>query len=406
MKLIHFWEKSYRHREGLNGIHAIYINNLMRTLAWSLGGLFSPLYIFFLGYEQNGLIAGLKVVILAIVIERMLVTLLALPLGKLVFRLGFKWSVLLGSSLLSIYFFLPVIFPRSFTLIVVMSVIAAFQILIYWIARLSLMSLDGDKSHYGHDVSFLAITERLVSILGPFVGGYLVARGGFAHLFAVVTAVSIISALPMFFIRDHKITDGISFSGLMNFLGDKENRHLNRSFFGQGLHDSVDGFFWPIYFFLVLKSYELIGGVTSMIMACTIVVVYLVGRRFDRQRALGGNEDEKSFTLATVWLAFLLFVRPLFAGVMSLVGYNFVYSMSTPYWWIPYDSYLYSAGKRFSSPLAFYAYREIVYSIGRFGILLVLFFALDLIPAGLLWWIIFGLGAVGILLGSSMKKES
>lgn len=406
MKLVHFWEKSYRHREGLNGVRAIYINNLMRTLAWSLGGLFSPLYIFLLGYEQYGLVAGLKMVIFAFVIERVLVTILALPLGKLVFRLGFKWSVLLGSFLLSIYFLLPSIFPRSLALIVVMSVIAAFQILIYWIARLSLMSLDGNKSHFGQDVGFMAITDRLVSILGPFVGGYLVTHGGFPNLFAVVTGVSIISALPMFFIRDHKIVDGISLPGFLDFFRARENRHLNSAFFGQGLHDSVDGFFWPIYFFLVLKSYELIGGVTSVITACTIVVVYLVSMRFDRQRALGGDEDEKSFSLTTVWLAFLLFVRPLFAGVMGLIGYNFIYSMSTPYWWIPYDSYLYSAGKRFSSPLAFYAYREIVYSIGRFSIPLLLFFALDLIPAGLLWWVIFGLSGVGILLANGMKKES
>lgn len=406
MKLIHFWEKSYRQREGLNGIHAIYINNLMRTLAWSLGGLFSPLYIFFLGYEQNGLIAGLKVVILAMVVERFLVMVLSLPLGKLVFHLGFKWSILLGSFLLSIYFLLPSIFPRSLTLIVVMSVIAAFEILIYWIARLSLMSLDGDRSHYGHDVSFMAITDRLVSILGPFVGGYLVTRGGFASMFAVVTAVSFVSALPMFFIRDHKITDGISFSGLVEFLKNEKNRHLNIAFFGQGLNNAIDGFFWPIYFFLILKSYELVGGVTSVVTGLTILVVYLAGRRFDRLRALGGNEDEKSFTLATWWMTLLTIVRPLFAGFASLIGYDLVVSLSGPFWWVSYDSYLYSAGKRFKSPLAFYTYREVIYSIGRFSVVLFLFFILDIIPVGWLWWVLFGLSGLGILLANGMKKES
>ena len=406
MKLVNFWEKSYRHREGLGGIHAIYINNLMRTLAWSLAGLFSPLYIFFLGYEQGGLIAGLKVVILAMVVERSLVMLLSLPLGKLVFRLGFKWSILLGSFLLSIYFLLPSIFPRSILLIVVMSVVAAFEILIYWIARLSIMSLDGEKSHYGHDISFLAITERLVSILGPFVGGYLVTRGGFASMFAVVTVVSIISALPIFFIRDHKITDGISFSGLVEFLKNEKNRHLNIAFFGQGLNNAIDGFFWPIYFFLVLKSYELIGGVTTVVTGLTILVVYLAGRRFDRLRALGGDEDEKSFTLATWWMALLTVIRPFFGGVMSLISYDLVVSLSGPFWWISYDSYLYSAGKRFPSPLAFYAYREVIYSVGRFSVVLLLFFVLDVIPVNLIWWVLFGLSGLGIALANGMKKES
>lgn len=406
MNTVHFWDKSYKHKEGLNGIQAIYINNLMRTLAWSLGGLFSPLYVFLLGYEQNGLIAGLKIVILAIVVERVAVTLLSLPVGKLVFRMGFKWSILFGSLLLSVYFLLPSIFPRSLALIVIMSIVGAFELLFYWIARLSLMSMDGDRSHYGHDVSFMAITERLVSILGPFVGGFLVTRGGFSNLFAVVTVVSVISALPMFFIRDHKISDGISFSGLMEFLKNRENRHLNLAFFGQGLNNAIDAFFWPIYFYLVVKSYETIGGISSVITALTIVVVYLAGRRFDRQRAMGGDKDEKSFTLVGIWLSVLSFIRPLFSGVVGLAGYSLTYGVLVPFWWIPYDSYLYSAGKRSKSPLAFYAYREVVYSIGRFGVVLPFFFFLDVIPERLLWWVIFGLSAVGILMANGMKKES
>ncbi|OGD70771.1 hypothetical protein A3A84_03415 [Candidatus Collierbacteria bacterium RIFCSPLOWO2_01_FULL_50_23] len=406
MKLVAYWEKSYRHKEGLNGVRAIYINNLMRTLAFSLGGLFSPLYIFLLGYEGHGLVAGLKVVILSIVIERAMVTLLALPVGKLVFRLGFKWSILLGSILLSIYFLLPAVFPRSLTLIVIMSLIASVQILVYWLARLSLMSLDGQRSHYGHDVSFMAITDRLVSILGPFVGGYLITRGGFSSMFAVVTGVSVISALPMFFIADHKITDGISLKGLLEFVKNKKNFHLNLAFLGQGVNNSIDGFFWVIYFYLVVKSFELLGGVTSINMALTILIVYLAGRMFDRQRASGRHDDKKTFTIATAWIALLTFIRPLFTTFLGFVGYDLVTSLSGPFWFIPYDSYLYSAGKRFESPLAFFTYREVVYSIGRFGVVLLLFFVLELIPAGLLWWVIFSLSALGILMANRMKRES
>ncbi len=406
MNLVHFWDKSYKHKEGLNGIQAIYINNLMRTLAWSLGGLFSPLYVFLLGYEQKSLVAGLKVVILAIVVERVAVTLLSLPLGKLVFRLGFKWSILLGSLLLSVYFLLPAIFDRSLGLILLMSVLSAFAVLIYWTARLSLMSMDGDRSHYGHDVSYLAITERLVSILGPFVGGYIVTIFGFKGLFAVVTIVSIISALPMFFMTDHKITDGISVAGLLRFIKDKKNRHLNVAFLGQGLNNSIDGFFWPVFFFLVIGSYELIGGITSVITALTIVVVYSAGRKFDKERAAGGDLDEKSFTLATIWMVVLTIIRPLFAGVASIIGYSFFLGSIVPFWWIPHDSYLYSAGKRAESPLAFYSYREIVYSVGRFLPIVALFFVLDFVSQGFLWWLIFALAALGILMGVGMRKES
>lgn len=394
-----------RYKE-LNGIQAIYINNLMRTLALSLGGLFSPLYVFLFGYEGATLVAGLRVIILSIVVERVTVTVLAIPLGRLVYKMGFKWSVLWGSFLLSIYFLLPTVFDRSLVLIVVMSFLSALSILIYWIARNSLMSMDGDRGHYGHDVSYMAITERLVSILGPFVGGYLVATGGFQVLFAVVTIVSIISALPMFFMVNHKIIDGISLSGLVDFVKSKKNKHLNIAFFGQGLNNTVDGFLWPVFFFLVLGSYELMGGVTSMIMALTIFIIYLAGKKFDKQRAVGGEIDEVNFTKAGVWLAVLSFVRPLFAVPVSMIGHVFVFSASIPFWWIPHDGYLYSAGKRMESPLAFYVYREVVYSIGRFSLFLALYFFLGVISVNILWWVIFGLGGLGILLTIGLKKES
>jgi len=256
--------------------------------------LFSPLYIFLLGFEERGLIYGLKILILSIVIERIFVIVLSLPMGKLVFRLGFKWSVLLGSLFLSIVFLLPVIFPRSLWLIVVMSILSAFEVLLYWLARLSLMSLDGDRGHYGHEVSFMAVTSQVVAILGPFVGGYLVTTGGFRILFAVVAGVSIISSLPMFFVENHKIKDGISVRGMIDFVKSRKNFHLNIAFFGQGINNAIDGFFWVVYFYLIVKNFELIGGITSVITALTILVIYLAGRRFDQQRYFGDLSGRKA----------------------------------------------------------------------------------------------------------------
>ncbi len=406
MKLVHFWDKSFRHKEGVGGVGAIYVNNLLRTLAFSLGGLFSPLYIFLLGFEEKGLIYGLKVLILSIVIERIFVIILSLPMGKLVFRLGFKWSVLLGSLFLSNVFLLPVIFPRSLWLIVVMSILSAFEILLYWLARLSLMSLDGDRGHYGHEVSFMAVTSQVVAILGPFVGGYLVTTGGFRNLFAVVAGVSIISSLPMFFVGNHKINDGISVKGLVDFVKNRKNLHLNIAFFGQGINNAIDGLFWVVYFYLIVKSFELVGSITSVITGLTILVIYLAGRQFDQQRARGKHADGRSFTIATCWIAFLTLIRPLFTGLVSFVTYDLATSLSGPYWYIPYDSYLFSAGKRAASPLAFFTYREVVYSVGRLGIAMILFFLITAVSAGFLWWMIFAFSAIGILMTSGLRKES
>ena len=91
---------------------------------------------------------------------------------------------------------------------------------------------------------------------------------------------------------------------------------------------------------------------------------------------------------------------------MSLISYDLVVSLSGPFWWISYDSYLYSAGKRFPSPLAFYAYREVIYSVGRFSVVLLLFFVLDVIPVNLIWWVLFGLSGAWHSASQWHEKES
>jgi len=404
MILEHYWQRRAVHQAvRISGVRALYLNNLLRGLAGSMVAIFFPAYVFLWGYENGGLAMGLRVLILSLVIERGLVFLLAGPLGRLVKRIGFKMSILLSSLLLSLWFILPAIFPRSLVLIIALSVVAAILIPIYWLARLSILSLDGDKDRYGGEVSFLALLDQASSILGPFVGGVLVATSGFGLLFGVATFVCLLSAIPIFFVGDYQIKDGISLKHFEKWTRNKKERHLHWSFIGQGLANMVDANFWPLYVYLIVGSFAVLGALTSISFALAAVAIYLAGRLFDKKRALGGVEDEKEYTLATIFLGLLTLLRPLISSVLGLLSFDAVFRMSLPFWGVDYDAYLFSAGKRARSVLEFFTYREVIYSFSRVvGPMILLLF----VGSPLFWWIVFGMGSVGTWLTLGMRKES
>src|SRR3989344_8443292 len=206
MILEHYWQRRAVHQAvRISGVRALYLNNLLRGLAGSMVAIFFPAYVFLWGFESGGLTLGFRVLILSLVIERGLVFLLAGPLGRLVKRIGFKASILLSSLLLSVWFILPAIFPRSLVLIIALSVVAAILIPIYWLARLSILALGGDKDRYGGGGRFFGLLDQAASVFGPFVCGGVVATSGFGLLFGVATFVCLLSAIPIFFVGDYQI---------------------------------------------------------------------------------------------------------------------------------------------------------------------------------------------------------
>ena len=196
MKLVNFWEKSYRHRKAKRDPCHLY-QQFDENVGLVFGGFVFPLCIFSFGIRTRWIDRRLESGNSGDSGREIIGDAAIFAFGKTGFRLGFKWSILLGSFLLSIYFLLPSIFPRSILLIVVMSVVAAFEILIYWIARLSIMSLDGEKPLWPR-YQFSGNYRKTGFDTGAVCGRLSGSRGGFASMFAVVTVVSIISALPIF----------------------------------------------------------------------------------------------------------------------------------------------------------------------------------------------------------------
>ena len=387
MRLSNHWEK---------GIKAIYLNSMLRNMAGAISGIFLPIYVYQWG--------GLGAVAVMVLLERGLMAVNSLVLGKLVVKIGYKWSVLVSNLLLALNYFLIANFSLSYELIVMVSVVSSLMTPLYWLPRLSIMTVDGDKDEMGVEVGLLQLVEKTSSILGPLLGGVILSVFGFRDLFILVALLTVFSGVPILFIKNHSLRDGVSVKGFWGWLTDKTNNHLVVSFWGQGWANLVDAYFWPIYFFLAVSDFTIFGGLSSLTFALSTIMVFVAGKLFDVLRRKRGRQDENEYLVSTAIVSLIQMIRPMVKSMVGLFGLDAIFSLVLPFWSIDYDSYLFAAGKRSGRSLVFYTYREIWYSFSRFvgGSILFMMFYFGLGN----WWVIFGMGALGTLLTMGMQKES
>ncbi len=380
----------------------MYWNVFLRGLGVSMIGLFTPIFIFLIGKEQGGMVDGLRLVLAYLFVQRLAISFSVLGVTKIVSKLGFRISLLIGGILLVIYYLIPGIWGEQTWVVYSMALVSMLAVPFYWLSRHSILSMDGEKGKRGEEMGLLTLLDRGAAMLSPVVGGIILGLFGFRPLFIVGAMIVILSSIPPFFMNHHKKDGEADIKGLYSWIKDKENRHRVLGFVGEGWEGVVSSFFWPIYIFLIVGSFEVLGGMISAVLLLSSVVVFLAGKLFDKERAKGGLEDERRYWLAGKGLMVLRVSRAAFGTLWGLFALDLVTKLMSPYYWIPFSSYIYSVGEK-GKTLTIYAYRSIIYSLGV------------VVLTGLLWWIvgqpwrwwgIFGVSAIGIFFTFPMAKES
>lgn len=396
---IHF---GWRQKE-ISGLRAFYWNILFRSLAMGLIGIFAPVFVFLTMKGVGGSwIAGVRWVMVFVLVQRVIVWLGAIKAGQIIEKIGYRWGILWGIVFQICMLLFLLLAEGDYRWLLVTATMSGMVVLFYWISRLALFSDDGVDEKFGEEMGMVTMLERGTSILAPFLGGVIIAGAGFKVLFVLGVVLLLISIVPLFFMPYHEHKDGISWRHFLRFLKRENNKKLILGFFGRGMEDLVSNWVWPLFAFIIIGTFEGLGAVTSIVMVVSVLMAFIVGRLFDRNRAKGGLEDEKIYWVGSVITAITRFTRSFAGSMLGVVGWDSLTKMVAPFYWIPFSSYrAVAAGK--VSPVEFLSYRAMIYSLGSAMMALL---AITMIgwPAGWNW--IFGVGALGILLGLGMSQES
>lgn len=378
-------------------IKALSWNTLFRSIGGGFLGVFIPIYIFLVGGGTESLAQGLVSSGIFIVLMRLVTIGVSIPVARLIRRLGFRRSVVIGTSLEALTYIL-LIFSRNWPELLWLAAIAlGVAVTFFWMPYLSLISGDSQADRMGRSLGIIELVGRGSGVLGPVVGGLIASAFGFEVLFVVGLIVLLISAIPMWFMPYHNHSESPSWSDMFAWLKQQRHRGLIAGFLGRSLDDQIQGWLWPLYVFLFVGSLRVFGGLTSAILFVSMVVVFFASLVFDHYRL-----SLSRLSLLAGFEAIMRLVRGLATTLPALFTLDSLSRLTSPFFFIGLDGSMFLEAKA-ETPLVFFAYREIVYSVGRLlmGLLLILVAASTQV-----WWIMWLAGAGGVIMSLGLAANT
>jgi len=384
------------------GLKGMYWNIFLRSMGVSLMGLFFPIFVFLIAYEKMGIVAGLRLVLFYLLIQRALIFLFNLSVGKWIERIGFRWSVLMGTMLSVFYFIIVALFGGHVWVVVFAAVFSSIAIPLYWNSRFALLSLESKRGTLGKEFGLVELLQRGGGVLAPVLGGVIVTWWGFDVLFGVGAVIMFLSSLPVFFMNHHvdRGGDHIGWRDFVSFFIDKQKRRFLFVFVGESWESNISGWFWPIYLFLILGNYELLGGITAIALTLGLFMSFVAGWLFDKKLAQNRGGEKRLFVVFSLLLLVLRILRAAFTSLFGVGGLDIVTKLVSSFYYVPYGGYLLDASKK-ERTLKFFVYRETVFSLGAVLLVGILWLFMGFAWR---WWLIFGLSGLGLVLSLLISK--
>jgi MFS family permease len=265
--------------------------------------------------------AGPFVVGTIVALYAALPTVLALPMGRMADRIGYKLPLLCGASGIFVALLLPWLFPSVTTLYFVASLLG----ISFMTFQLSIQTLVGaiaGPEARARNFSLLSLGYASANFGGPLIGGVLIDNIGHARTFAVL-ALALLPAIAMAAMSSRWIPNVHAKSaavkgGLFELLKIKSLRH---TLIASGIVSSawdVYQFFMPIYGHSLGMSATAIGSVLSAFAIAIIVVRALLPFAVKRL----GESQTLTYAMFVACAAFCLF--PLFGSAWPLAAVSFL----------------------------------------------------------------------------------
>ncbi|HBD02309.1 MAG: Major facilitator superfamily [Microgenomates group bacterium GW2011_GWC1_46_16] len=354
--------------KNIDGVHAFYANGLLRSLFMSMTSIYVPLFIYSVGMGIWGSWqAALWLVAAYYILQRLVVVIIVFPLSKLIEQIGFRRSISLSVFFLIAYTVSLLLVKQDTSWLWVSAVCGGLQIPMYWISRDSALSQDIEGKTMGRRIAYIAVLENIASLLGPFVGGTIVALSGYSTLFGVTLAILALSIIPLWWMPGHTHKNGVSLAGFGYFLRTKRYLHQAVANVGIAVNDYGNGVIWPLILFFQGIRDEKIGIIYSVVAVLAVAIQYITGPWFDKLRARKDYADEGIFGLATAGIAIIWVARFFVKGIAQVLPVDMGRQLFSSVHANFFSDYLHLGGKRMDS-IAYWVYIEIMYSLGAIGI--------------------------------------
>jgi MFS family permease len=331
-------------------IHALYLNNLFRGIAFSLFGIFIPIFFLTLGFT-------LRQVFIYSLVESIATFLFFFIGGVLARKIGYKWLMIISSIFVTAFVILLRMLPLDGTSLYLIALICGVQNGFYYLPLHAFFTKFSEKESKGAQVSIFSIFGQASGLFGPLIGALIALSKGFNYLFVVVLIFMLISFVPIISLNNFNPKHELNLKRFREFC------RRQKGFFSanimSNIKDEIEGIIWPIFVFLTLQDLISIGWVGFLVSAGTILFTFFIGRHFDKMNRyffmrLGG------ILYAALWIARIFVDNSSFIYISSILAGFFGLMIA-----VPFSAIFYHKIEEDKNSDSFIIFTEIPVLIGR-----------------------------------------
>lgn len=376
-------------------LRLLYTVRVIKDLLNRITIFFLPIFIFVMGYEGlllgdtylTALQRGMILLALYFLINRIVIFLTAIPIGRITYRIGFS-RAMIYSYLLRLIVFGSLMYAQQYPwLLLLATVFEGLQSNFFWNSFFTILTNQSVKTEVGSNLGTLQLMLQLVSALGPALSGFIVLMFGFPALFMIGIGLLFVSIIFIMQMDLHMIHDQVSWDGFSKWFqnGSLGQQHL--SIVGRYIND-VALFIWPLYVYLLLGSIDRVGILYTMSLFFAMVLTFFLSMYLDK------TKNRRPFFLSGGFMTILWVARTQVFTIWGIAIVDTLERLSANYHWLFYDMVFIRRGQG-EHAYSYFVYREMVMSIGAliFWSCFAAFFAVTTS-----WNAVFIIGGVSVLL--------
>lgn len=366
-------------------ISELYISMAIRNLAAWMLDIFEPIFIY-------TVFRSLKTVVLFYAIVYT-VYVFILPLGgKIACRYGFEHSILFSIPAIIAYYLILYNMPQyPYLCFYLAALIFALSKILFWPAYHANFAHYGNAGNRGGEVSGMFAISSFIGIIGPLLGGIIIARFGFKVLYVIGALLYFVSAIPLFSTIEKFHPAYFSYKDAFKKILNPRGAYSRKdqvAFLGTGEELSVL-VMWPMFIYLSIGNFAKIGGLVAVSMLVVSLVAVYVGRISNDEKHRKKLFKWSAILNSLIWIAkpFLTTSGGIFA--VDAVSRNIYSSI-----WVPFTASNYKKGEQ-AGFLRYMMFFEMNLAIGKALFAWILILVLCFTQS---WIVLFGItGAAGLL---------
>jgi len=383
--LNHYLEHSLK-RE----ITELYTSVAIRNFAFSMIAIFEPVYL----YKLYG---SISIVLLYYAVAYTLYLFTVSFGAKAAAKYGFEHCIFYSVPFAILYFLSLSQIPNYGWLVFFAILFYTGYKVLFWPAYHTDFAHYSKSGYRGREMSILSLTSTMAMIAGPIVGGLVLTKFGFEVLFVIVSIISLISAIPLFTTREKFEPHRFSYKkAWKRFL--KPYNHYKRkdsiSYFGYG-EELVSMVVWPIFIFLIIEKFYLMGILMSIVIASIAVSSLYIGKLSDM---LNRKDKRKLLKYSTILLAISWFLRPFALNWLGILLVDIFSKGSKNGIMYPLRTFVYSGGGNQKGFLKYIIFYEMSLTTGKMLVAWIIFFISLYLSGPSFWFVIFSLAGLWSLL--------